>query len=131
MCEIVGYVGGERCVQVLLNGLKHLEYRGYDSAGLALQSPRGIEPVKAVGPLKNLVGVLEEKNGYFSGVKSGIGHTRWATHGRPSEVNAHPHMGSGGTVAVVHNGTVENFAELRDELEGRATGSIPKRMRRS
>ncbi len=119
MCGIVGYVGDEQCIEVLLSGLKHLEYRGYDSAGLALQSSQGIETVKAVGPLKNLVGIIEKKNGHFLGVKSGIGHTRWATHGRPSEANAHPHLGSGGTVAVVHNGIIENFAELREELEGR------------
>ncbi len=124
MCGIVGYVGKERCVEVLMDGLRNLEYRGYDSAGLALALPdaRGIETAKEVGPLGNLAAVLGEKNGDFFKVRTGVGHTRWATHGRPSEANAHPHMGGGKAgpeVAVVHNGIIENHAELREELEGR------------
>ena len=121
MCGIVGYTGRERCVEVLMEGLRNLEYRGYDSAGLALALPEaGIEIAREVGPLDNLADAVEQRNGDFFKVRSGVGHTRWATHGRPSEANAHPH--TGGTdheVAVVHNGIVENHAQLREELEER------------
>jgi glucosamine--fructose-6-phosphate aminotransferase (isomerizing) len=133
MCGIVGYVGDNGCVEVLMEGLGHLEYRGYDSAGLALAAPgaedvRRVRRVRRVGPLKNLTGALAEMNGSLDGVRSGIGHTRWATHGRPTEANAHPHVGGAGEtdgqVAVVHNGIVENHAELRRELEGRGHGFV-------
>jgi len=124
LCGIVGYVGKERCVEVLLGGLRNLEYRGYDSAGLALALPdaRGIETTKEVGSLDNLADAIGKRNGDFFKVRAGVGHTRWATHGRPSEVNAHPHTGGGSRgpeVAVVHNGIIENHAELREELEER------------
>lgn len=119
MCGIVGYVGRERCVEVLMEGLRNLEYRGYDSAGLALQAGDGIELVKAVGPLNNLAGAVGERNGDFFRTRVGVGHTRWATHGRPSEANAHPHLGGDGRVAVVHNGIIENHAEIKAELVGR------------
>ena len=125
MCGIVGYVGKEqRCVEVLMDGLRNLEYRGYDSAGLALAMPdeKGIETTKEVGPLDNLADAIGRKNGDFFKVRSGVGHTRWATHGCPSEANAHPHKGggeSGPEVAVVHNGIIENHVELREELKGR------------
>ncbi|CAN5676474.1 glutamine--fructose-6-phosphate transaminase (isomerizing) [soil metagenome] len=119
MCGIVGYVGKERCVEVLMAGLKNLEYRGYDSAGIALQVAGGVEPLKRVGSLKNLAGAVAEKNGDFSKVRAGVGHTRWATHGKPSEANAHPMVGGNGGVAVVHNGIIENHEELRADLEGR------------
>jgi glucosamine--fructose-6-phosphate aminotransferase (isomerizing) len=125
MCGIVGYVGKEqRCVEVLMDGLRNLEYRGYDSAGLALAMPneKGIETTKEVGPLDNLVDAMGRKGGDFFKVRSGVGHTRWATHGRPSKANAHPHTGggeSGPEVAVVHNGIIENHVELREELKGR------------
>lgn len=124
MCGIVGYVGKERCVEVLMDGLRNLEYRGYDSAGLALalSDEKGIETTREVGPLDNLAGAIEKRNGDFFKARSGVGHTRWATHGRPSEANAHPHTGggeSGPEVAVVHNGIIENHAELREELKGR------------
>jgi glucosamine--fructose-6-phosphate aminotransferase (isomerizing) len=123
VCGIVGYVGKERCVEVLMEGLRNLEYRGYDSAGLALALPGvGIETAKEVGPLTNLASVVAERNGDFFKVRSGVGHTRWATHGHPSEANAHPHLGGGEAgpkVAVVHNGIIENHVELREELKGR------------
>ncbi len=119
MCGIVGYVGRERCVEVLMEGLRHLEYRGYDSAGLALQREGRIERVRQVGQLKNLERALAQSNGALSGARAGVGHTRWATHGRPSEANSHPHTGGEGSVAVVHNGIIENFAELKEELQGR------------
>jgi glucosamine--fructose-6-phosphate aminotransferase (isomerizing) len=123
MCGIVGYVGNERCVEVLMEGLRNLEYRGYDSAGLAVASPDGIETAREVGPLDNLAGVVSRRDRDFFSVRAGVGHTRWATHGRPSEANAHPHKGGGAPlgpeVAVVHNGIIENHAELRDELIGR------------
>jgi len=119
VCGIVGYVGKERCVEVLMEGLKHLEYRGYDSAGLALQVSGRIEVIKQAGHLNKLAEAVVEHNGNLSRVRAGVGHTRWATHGRPNEVNAHPQVGNGGMVAVVHNGIIENFAELKEELEGR------------
>mgnify|MGYP000285871419 CR=1 FL=1 len=127
MCGIVGYVGRERCVEVLMEGLRHLEYRGYDSAGLALAVPGAdeVEQVKRVGPLKELAEAVSRHNGHFAQVRTGVGHTRWATHGRPTEANAHPHFGgyagdgANGTVAVVHNGIVENHVELKEELRGR------------
>jgi glucosamine--fructose-6-phosphate aminotransferase (isomerizing) len=119
VCGIVGYVGKERCVEVLMEGLKHLEYRGYDSAGLALQVSGRIEVIKQSGHLNKLAEAVAEHNGNLSRVRAGVGHTRWATHGRPNKANAHPQVGNGGTVAVVHNGIIENFAELKEELEGR------------
>src|SRR3954454_12815366 len=114
MCGIVGYVGAKECAPILVEGLRRLEYRGYDSAGLALHTGRGVEIVRAVGKLAELDAAL--KKSPLSGT-TGIGHTRWATHGRPSEANAHPHVA--GKVAVVHNGIIENHVALRKELEAR------------
>src|SRR6478672_1813672 len=114
MCGIVGYVGTKDSAPILVEGLRRLEYRGYDSAGLAVQTGRGVEIVRAVGKLSNLDIAL--KKNPLAG-PTGIGHTRWATHGRPNEANAHPHVS--GNVAVVHNGIIENHVELRRELEGR------------
>jgi glucosamine--fructose-6-phosphate aminotransferase (isomerizing) len=114
MCGIVGYVGSRRVAPILVDGLRKLEYRGYDSAGLAVHGPRGVEVVRAVGKLERLSAALEERRLEGS---VGIGHTRWATHGRPSEPNAHPHLA--GDVAVVHNGIIENHLELRRSLEQR------------
>jgi len=114
MCGIVGYIGSRQAQQVILNGLKRLEYRGYDSAGLAvLERNGGIAIRRDVGKLVNLERTLAETP--LSG-NIGIGHTRWATHGRPSQRNAHPHMGMNKRVVLVHNGIVENYAELRSEL---------------
>ncbi|HEY5374618.1 MAG TPA: glutamine--fructose-6-phosphate transaminase (isomerizing), partial [Polyangiaceae bacterium] len=112
MCGIVGYVGPERAAPILLEGLRKLEYRGYDSAGLAIHDGKGLELIRAVGKLDNLARAIEGKK--LDGT-TGIGHTRWATHGRPSEPNAHPHLA--GDVAVVHNGIIENHLELKRELE--------------
>ncbi len=118
MCGIVGYVGKEnRCVEVLMEGLRHLEYRGYDSAGLALQVSGRIEAIKQAGHLERLAEAIAKRDGDLSRSRAGVGHTRWATHGRPNDVNAHPQLGN--DVAVVHNGIIENFSELREELEGR------------
>jgi glucosamine--fructose-6-phosphate aminotransferase (isomerizing) len=112
MCGIVGYVGTRDCAGILIEGLRRLEYRGYDSAGLAVHTGRGIEIARAAGKLANLEEALRKKA--LVG-RTGIGHTRWATHGRPSEVNAHPHVA--GDVAVVHNGIIENHEMLRRDLE--------------
>src|SRR5450432_761742 len=112
MCGIVGYVGPERAAPILLEGLRKLEYRGYDSAGLAIHDGKGLELIRTVGKLDNLARAVEGKK--LDGT-TGIGHTRWATHGRPSEPNAHPHLA--GDVAVVHNGIIENHLELKRELE--------------
>jgi glucosamine--fructose-6-phosphate aminotransferase (isomerizing) len=112
MCGIVGYVGGEaRAQDVILDGLRRLEYRGYDSAGIAVLEAGSLRVVRSVGKLINLELLLR---GAPARSAVGIGHTRWATHGRPSEQNAHPHRA--GRVAIVHNGIVENYRELRDEL---------------
>ena len=111
MCGIVGYVGPKSCVELLVDGLRRLEYRGYDSAGLAVHDGKEIRVVRSVGKLANLVTALKDKP--LSGAP-GIGHTRWATHGRPSETNAHPHVAGG--VAVVHNGIIENHLHLKRQL---------------
>ena len=116
MCGIVGYVGGQQAHDVVIEGLRRLEYRGYDSAGIALVDGDGsIASDKRAGKLANLEKSLEETP--LPAATTGIGHTRWATHGAPNDVNAHPHAGQGGRVALVHNGIIENFAGLRDELE--------------
>ncbi|MFB9566900.1 glutamine--fructose-6-phosphate transaminase (isomerizing) [Saccharopolyspora hordei] len=118
MCGIVGYVGHRQALDVVLNGLRRLEYRGYDSAGVALLDGAGSLAVeRAAGALSNLEKRLAEvEDDRFAG-NSGMGHTRWATHGAPTDRNAHPHRDASGQVAVVHNGIIENFAVLRAELE--------------
>ena len=115
MCGIVGYVGNEQAAPILLNGLAKLEYRGYDSAGIAVRDgDKHVEVVKAKGRLK----ALEEKSNNGLAIKGtcGIGHTRWATHGEPSENNAHPHISDDYNVVGVHNGIIENYQELKDKL---------------
>jgi glucosamine--fructose-6-phosphate aminotransferase (isomerizing) len=113
MCGIVGYIGPQDATPIILNGLKRLEYRGYDSAGLAVYQGGKIEVRRDAGKLGRLVELV---NGSPVSGSPGIGHTRWATHGAPSARNAHPHLGTSGRVVVVHNGIVENFLELKEEL---------------
>ncbi len=116
MCGIVGYVGNGDVVSVLFKGLTNLEYRGYDSAGLALQDEGEIKIYKTLGKLINLKNELETRKKELKHPTSGIGHIRWATHGSPSLANAHPHTCSCGRLVVVHNGIIENYKELRSEL---------------
>lgn len=115
MCGIVGYAGQQQAVPVLLDGLSKLEYRGYDSAGICVWSPEGLNVTKAKGRLQMLREKLE--NGPAVTGTVGIGHTRWATHGAPSDTNSHPHLSDSGKIAVVHNGIIENEAKLRERLE--------------
>ncbi len=113
MCGIVGYVGEKNAVAIIVEGLKRLEYRGYDSAGLAVLQEGKLEVRRAAGRIKTLEGILRERP--VQGAL-GIGHTRWATHGRPSDENAHPHTDCGGTLVVVHNGILENYLEIKERL---------------
>ncbi|MDV6013081.1 glutamine--fructose-6-phosphate transaminase (isomerizing) [Haloechinothrix sp. LS1_15] len=118
MCGIVGYVGHRQALEVVLGGLHRLEYRGYDSAGVALLGGGGAQRVaRKAGRIANLEAVLDADGRATFGGTVGIGHTRWATHGPPADRNSHPHVDESGQVAVVHNGIIENFAELRGELE--------------
>ena len=114
MCGIVGYVGPRAATPIVVNGLQRLEYRGYDSAGIAVVQNGSIEVRREVGKLSNLVNLLAEQptNGHLA-----VGHTRWATHGKPSQQNAHPHRDASGEIVVVQNGIVENFRELRESLQ--------------
>src|SRR6185369_9382508 len=111
MCGIVGYVGPREATPILMGGLRKLEYRGYDSAGIAAFTDHHVEVRRCVGKLDNLAGMLREKP--VRGTP-GIGHTRWATHGRPSDENAHPHRA--GKIVLIHNGIIENYLALRAEL---------------
>src|ERR671925_1010311 len=114
MCGIVGYVGNKRVVPVIMEGLRRLEYRGYDSAGIAVAgNGDGLQVRRAEGKLRNLEEAIRLKplDGTY-----GIGHTRWATHGRPTEENAHPHRDCTGRVVVVHNGIIENYLQLKERL---------------
>src|ERR687892_2588554 len=114
MCGIIGYIGSKPVVPVLIEGLRKMEYRGYDSAGVAVVSPEGIELRRSAGKLANLENAIrtEPVDGLY-----GVGHTRWATHGRPTEENAHPHRDCTGRIVVVHNGIIENYLELKQELQ--------------
>ena len=113
MCGIVGYVGSKKATPILIDGLLCLEYRGYDSAGIATMEKDGIKVMKDKGRVKNLYDLqgIDDLVG-----RVGIAHTRWATHGKPSKENSHPHMDNSNTFAVVHNGIIENYAELREFL---------------
>lgn len=115
MCGIVGFIGKQNAKEVILNGLKSMEYRGYDSAGIAINMKDRIEVRKHVGGIENLEKITRDVA--FDG-KQGIGHTRWATHGVPATVNAHPHLSQDGEIAIVHNGIIENYAEIKDWLIG-------------
>ncbi|MDA9779221.1 class II glutamine amidotransferase, partial [Rubripirellula sp.] len=115
MCGIVGYVGAENSAPFLLQGLERLEYRGYDSSGLAVVSPTGVDLRRSVGRVQGLKDKLATSP---VDSKIGIAHTRWATHGRPSEENAHPHVDFSGRLALVHNGVIENHEPLREFLKG-------------
>ncbi len=117
MCGIVGYIGTKQAAPIILDGLSKLEYRGYDSAGMAIFNGETIDFKKATGRLKVLENLT--KGGTETPGTSGIGHTRWATHGAPSDVNAHPHFNKTGTIAVVHNGIIENYLQLRKFLQGK------------
>ncbi|MBC5827909.1 MAG: glutamine--fructose-6-phosphate aminotransferase, partial [Candidatus Eremiobacteraeota bacterium] len=113
MCGIVGYIGPRDVVGVLMSGLRRLEYRGYDSAGVALLDGGSVSGTKRVGKLSNLERALQEAPLHGN---AGIGHTRWATHGRPSDSNAHPHLDCAERIAVIHNGIIENHVALRAQL---------------
>jgi glucosamine 6-phosphate synthetase-like amidotransferase/phosphosugar isomerase protein len=126
MCGIVGYIGQQEATPIILDGLRRLEYRGYDSAGIATLHDGKIEIRRAQGKLVNLENVLRERPLQGS---CGIGHTRWATHGRPSEINAHPHFAGG--IVVVHNGIIENYLELKERLRGQGHTSVRRPTPRS
>ncbi|MFD3005834.1 glutamine--fructose-6-phosphate transaminase (isomerizing) [Thermus tengchongensis] len=116
MCGIVGYIGFRNATDVLIDGLRRLEYRGYDSAGVAVRTPAGLRVVKRSGKLAALESALKEE--HLEG-PLGIGHTRWATHGAPTDPNAHPHTTEDGRIAVIHNGIIENYLELKEALKAR------------
>jgi glutamine---fructose-6-phosphate transaminase (isomerizing) len=110
MCGIVGYVGNRKAATIILEGLKRLEYRGYDSAGVAIAQGGRIEVVKQVGRVEGLMKTVSK--GRLSGT-TGIGHTRWATHGGVTDANAHPHLSSDGKIALIHNGVIENYSKIK------------------
>lgn len=116
MCGIVGYIGNGDIVNILTEGLRSLEYRGYDSSGIAVNADGKINVYKAEGKLQNLVDLMQKHVAETKNAKAGIGHIRWATHGAPTEINAHPHTCTCGKLVIVHNGIIENFKELKEEL---------------
>jgi glucosamine--fructose-6-phosphate aminotransferase (isomerizing) len=111
MCGIVGYIGNQDAKEILLKGLEKLEYRGYDSAGIAVKNDAGIQVFKEKGRIADLRSVVDTS----VVAKTGIGHTRWATHGVPNQGNAHPHQSSSGRLTLVHNGVIENYSMLKRE----------------
>src|ERR671935_2866292 len=113
MCGIIGYVGRREASPVLVEGLHRLEYRGYDSAGLAVIHRGRLQLTKTAGRVQDLRDKLDAKQ---TKATIGIGHTRWATHGEPNDVNAHPHYSSDGKLAIIHNGIIENYSSLKQEL---------------
>ena len=116
MCGIVGYIGQKQAYPILINGLKRLEYRGYDSAGISIVQPDNIVVYKQKGKVSDLEEHVADKN-----IEStiGIGHTRWATHGVPNHINAHPHQTMNGKFTIIHNGIIENYASLKRKLVDR------------
>ena len=113
MCGIVGYIGVRDAYPIIINGLHRLEYRGYDSAGIALSEGNGINMLKQIGKVSDLESYSEDKNKNGS---IGIGHTRWATHGVPNQTNAHPHSSGDGKLAIIHNGIIENYDSIKKML---------------
>src|SRR5881409_626185 len=116
MCGIIGYVGKRQAGPILLEGLRRLEYRGYDSAGLAVLGEHGLCTLKRKGRIEEGLGRLLDAQPAEG--STGIGHTRWATHGAPSDENSHPHCDASGRIAIVHNGVIENFERLKERLKG-------------
>ena len=116
MCGIIGYIGSRQASKVLISGLSHLEYRGYDSSGIALMHDGKTNVYKAQGKLINLIEVLKEKEAACKSSHVGIGHIRWATHGLPTTINAHPHTCNCKNLTLVHNGIIENYQELKEKL---------------
>ena len=116
MCGIVGYVGTQKAASILIEGLKRLEYRGYDSAGVAIQQEGRIDVAKKAGRVEVLAKEVARR--HFSGT-AGISHTRWATHGGVTDANAHPHLSSDGKIAIVHNGVIENYLSIKKFLLGK------------
>ncbi len=114
MCGIVGYIGKRDVFPILIKGLKRLEYRGYDSAGVALLN-NGIHVYKKAGKVSDLEAYVSENQ--LVDATIGIGHTRWATHGEPNDRNAHPHLSQNGELAIIHNGIIENYGSLKTELQ--------------
>ena len=114
MCGIVGYVGSKEAYPIIIKGLKRLEYRGYDSAGVSIGNTKGISLLKQKGKVSDLEAYTEgrEKSGSI-----GIGHTRWATHGVPNQVNAHPHLSGDGKLSLIHNGIIENYDSIKKALQ--------------
>src|SRR5262245_33076299 len=114
MCGIVGYVGKQSAAPIILEGLRRLEYRGYDSAGMSVLNGTGLEIRKKKGRIDDGLGKFLQANPLTGSI--GVGHTRWATHGPPSDENSHPHLDQSGKIAVVHNGVIENYDRLKDKL---------------
>ena len=115
MCGIIGYIGNRNCMPIVLEGIRRLEYRGYDSAGIAMVCDGHLRVVKRAGKVSDLVSTLQSKHD-LKGCTVGMAHTRWATHGEPNDVNAHPHFDASGEIAVIHNGIIENYAAIRTRL---------------
>ena len=114
MCGIIGYVGGNAAADILLDGLKNLEYRGYDSSGIALNENKKIDVIKSSGKIINLFNKVHNSLNTLNDANVGIGHIRWATHGKANEENAHPHLSDNGKLVFVHNGIIENYKELKE-----------------
>ncbi len=116
MCGIIGYIGEKKVIPVIINGLRRMEYRGYDSSGIAAVAADGIRLSKKPGKLVELENVVNGANDSSIEGSVGIGHTRWATHGEPNEINAHPHVSFKKKIAIIHNGIIENYIAIREEL---------------